>query len=173
MLQYTADLRVHLIERAEMIRAAMAVAILSLPIGTATAQSDEGPPRWAANIARKQHVIMQGIPAPYANARDPLADTTAKLRRGRMLFDSHCTACHGWTGQGGGPEAFALVPAPADLEWLARTPKDRADPYIYWSIAEGGQQFESDMPAFKDRLSKNDMWAVVAYIRAGLPRSSP
>ena len=156
-----------------MIRYALALSIIGLPIAAVAAQSDMGPPRWAANIARKQHVIMHGIPAPYAAARDPLADTAAKLKRGRMLFDSHCAACHGWTGQGSGPEAFALVPAPADLEWLARTPKRRSEPYMYWSIAEGGGQFESDMPAFKDKLSMKDTWAVIAYIRAGLPRASP
>nr|NUR37320.1 cytochrome c [Sphingomonas sp.] len=157
-----------------MLRYATAATIIVLPLAaTAAAQSDEGPPRWAANIVRKQQVIMHGVPASYANAHDPLPDSEAKLRRGRMLFDSHCTACHRWTGQGSGPEAFALVPAPADLEWLAHTPKNRSEPYLYWSIAEGGRQFESDMPAFKDRLSKNDMWAVIAYIRAGLPRNSP
>jgi mono/diheme cytochrome c family protein len=156
-----------------MIRFAIAAAIVALPVAVAAAQSDEGPPRWAANIARKQQVIMHGIPAPYTGLRDPSPNDPAKLRRGRFLFDAHCTACHGWTGQGTGPEAFALVPAPADLEWLAGTPKNRAEPYMYWSIAEGGRQFESEMPAFKDRLSKKDMWAVIAYVRAGLPRSSP
>jgi mono/diheme cytochrome c family protein len=146
-------------------------AFVSLPLAAATlGQSDQGPPRWAANIARKQQIIMQGIPASYAAARDPRRDTAAKLRRGRWLFDAHCTACHGWTGQGSGPEAYALVPAPADLEWLARTPKNRSEPYMYWSIAEGGRQFESDMPAFKEKLSREDTWAVIAYIRAGLPR---
>ena len=154
-------------------RYAFAAALLALPIAVAAAQSDEGPPRWAANIVRKQYAIMHGIPAPYAAARDATTDTPAKLRRGRMLFDSHCSACHGWTGQGSGPEAFALVPAPADLEWLARAPKNRADPYLYWAVAEGGKQFESDMPAFKDRLPKKDLWAVIAYVRAGLPRNSP
>lgn len=156
-----------------MVRFAIAAAALALSIAAGAAQSDEGPPRWAANIARKQYVIVHGVPAPYTAARDPTPDNEAKLRRGRWLFDAHCTACHGWTGQGAGPEAFALVPAPADLEWLARTPKDRSEPYMYWSIAAGGEQFESDMPAFKDRLSKQDTWAVIAYIRAGLPRASP
>ena len=116
---------------------------------------------------------MHGIPQPYASERDRSADSEAKLQRGRRLFDVHCTGCHGWTGQGSGPEAFALVPAPADLEWLARTPKPKADPYLHWSIAEGGRQFDSDMPAFKDRLSKADIWALSSYVRAGLPRSSP
>jgi mono/diheme cytochrome c family protein len=156
-----------------MTRYVLLLAIIGLPIAAAAAQSDEGPPRWAANIVRKQHVIMHGLPPAYANAHDPLPTTDKKLRRGRMLFDAHCTPCHGWTGQGSGPEAFALVPAPADLEWLARTPKRPAEPYMYWSIAEGGRQFESDMPAFKDRLKKKDIWALIAYIRAGLPRATP
>jgi mono/diheme cytochrome c family protein len=156
-----------------MMRFALMLGIVALPLAAAAAQPDEGPPRWAANIVRKQQVNMRGLPPAYANAHDPLPVTQSRLRRGRMLFDSHCTACHGWTGQGSGPEAFALVPAPADLEWLARTPKGRSEPYMYWSIAEGGRQFESDMPAFKNRLSRKDIWALIAYIRAGLPRSSP
>jgi mono/diheme cytochrome c family protein len=44
---------------------------------------------------------------------------------------------------------------------------------MYWAIAEGGQEFESDMPAFKKSLSRKEMWSVIAYVRAGLPRRSP
>lgn len=156
-----------------MIRYLTAAALLCLPLAASAAQPDEGPPRWAANIARKQYVIMYGIPRPYAAFRDPTPAAPAKLRRGAIVFDRQCSSCHGWTGQGTGPEAFALVPAPADLEWLARTPRARSEPYMYWSIAEGGRQFESDMPAFRRRLSKSDTWAVIAYVRAGLPRKSP
>jgi mono/diheme cytochrome c family protein len=156
-----------------MLRYVLAAATVAVPLAAAAAQSDEGPPRWAANIVRKQQVIMHGVPKPYSAMRDPLTDTKARLAQGRVIFDKHCAACHGWSGQGGGPEAFAQVPAPADLEWLAHTPRDRAQPYMYWTVAEGGRDFESEMPAFKDRLSKKDIWSVIAYVRAGLPRKSP
>jgi mono/diheme cytochrome c family protein len=156
-----------------MLRYVLAAAIVVVPLAAAAAQSDEGPPRWAANIVRKQQVIMHGVPKAYSAMRDPLTDTKARLERGRAIFDKHCAACHGWSGQGGGPEAFAQVPAPADLEWLAHTPRDRAQPYMYWTVAEGGRDFESEMPAFKDRLSRKDIWSVIAYVRAGLPRKSP
>lgn len=157
-----------------MVRFAIALSILCLPLAASSAaQSDEGPPRWAANIARKQYVIMHGLPAAYAQQRDASPDATSKLRRGRILFEQHCSSCHGWTGEGTGPEAFAQVPAPADLEWLRGTPKAKADPYMYWSIAEGGTQFESGMPAFKGKLPKKDLWAVIAYVRAGLPGKTP
>ena len=156
-----------------MLRYFALVPLLVLPLAAAMAQSDEGPPRWAANLARKQQVIMHGLPRPYAAMRDPLPDSRAKLARGALVFDRACSSCHGRNGQGTGPEAFALVPAPADLEWLRNTPKGRADPYIYWSIAEGGHEFESDMPAFKGNLPRKDIWAVIAYIRAGFPHRTP
>lgn len=156
-----------------MLRFAIALAAITAPLAVATAQSDQGMPRWAANMVRKQQVIMHGVPAPYANMRDRTPDTAAKVARGRVLFDRNCAACHGWSGEGTGPEAFAQVPAPADLEWLERTPNDRAEPYLYWTIAEGGNRFDSEMPAFKQSMSRKDIWAVVAYLRAGMPRKTP
>lgn len=156
-----------------MIRAALALALVGLPLAAAVAQSDFGPPRWMANIARKQHVVMYGVPRPYAALRDPSPDTPAKLQRGRVVFDGECAACHGWSGQGTGPDAFGLVPVPADLEWLAHTPERRAEPYIFWSISEGGRSFGSEMPAFKRALAREDIWAVTAWLRAGMPHKSP
>jgi mono/diheme cytochrome c family protein len=156
-----------------MIRNLTAVVIAVSSFAVAAAQSDMDRPRWMANMARHQKVVMYGVPAPYSTVRDPLPDTPAKLRRGRNLFDSHCATCHGWSGQGIGPEGIYLVPAPADLEWLGRTPKNKADPYIYWSIAEGGKTFDSEMPAFKQTLSKQQIWALTAYLRAGMPHASP
>jgi len=160
-----------------MIRYMTAAVIAILPIAvaaaTAAAQSDMDRPRWMANMARHQKVVMYGVPVPYSAVRDPLPDTAAKLGRGAAVFDQHCASCHGWSGQGTGSEGFFLVPAPADLEWLAHTPRNRSDPYIYWSIAEGGKAFNSEMPAFKQTLSKQDIWSVTAYLRAGMPHASP
>jgi mono/diheme cytochrome c family protein len=159
-----------------MIRPAIAAIVSLIIIASpfaAAAQPDEGQPRWAANLVRKQQVIMHGVPRPYVALRDRQADTSAKIARGRMIFDRECSACHGWSGEGNGPSAFAQVPAPADLEWIARTPRDRAQPYLYWTIAEGGNAFDSEMPAYKRKLSGRDIWSVIAYLRAGMPRKSP
>ena len=147
-------------------------AFVAVPFAAAAAQELDQP-RWMANMARHQKVIMHGVPVPYAGLRDPQPDTPAKLRGGRAVFEQHCASCHGWTGTGTGPEGFFLVPAPADLEWLARTPRKKADPYIYWSIAEGGKPVGSEMPAFKHTLPRKDIWSVAAYLRAGMPNASP
>lgn len=150
-----------------------AAAIITLSISSAVAQEEESLSRWKANLARHQKVLTHGVPAPYNALRDPTPDSNAKLRLGAALFDRQCSSCHGWSGRGTGPEGFFLVPAPADLEWLGGTPKNRVGPYIYWTIAEGGKSFDSEMPAFKETLSKKDIWALTAYLRAGMPYASP
>ena len=153
-----------------MIRYLIVAAIVAVP---AFAQSEESLSRWKANMARHQQVVMHGVPAPYDAARDPTPDSQEKLRRGAAIFDRQCSSCHGWSGHGTGPEGFFLVPAPADLAWLAQTPRDKANPYIYWSIAEGGRAFESEMPAYKHSLTEQDIWSVTAYLRAGMPYANP
>jgi mono/diheme cytochrome c family protein len=46
------------------------------------------------------------------------------------------------------------------------------DPFMYWTVAEGGTRFKTAMPAFKDTLSQDDIWAVIAYIQAQLPQTA-
>jgi len=157
-----------------MTRLLLLAAFLALPFAAdSVAQPEESLSRWKANLARHQQVLMHGVPAPYDNMRDPAGSSAEQLRRGTALFDRQCSSCHGWSGRGNGPEGFFLVPAPADLAWLARAPKDKAEPYIYWTIAEGGHAFDSEMPAYKQSLSSEDIWALTAYLRAGMPYASP
>lgn len=153
-----------------MIRYLIAAAIIAVP---SDAPPEDSLSRWKANIARHQQVMMYGVPAPYDAARDPTPDIPEKLRRGAAIFDRQCSSCHGWSGRGTGQEGYFLVPAPADLAWLAQTPRNKADPYIYWSIAEGGNAFDSEMPAFKHRMTEQDIWSVTAYLRAGMPYANP
>ena len=156
-----------------MIRILLSAGVLAFVAAAATAQPEQKLSRWKANMGRHQQVIMQGVPAPYDKILDPTPDTEAKMRRGAALFDRNCSSCHGWSGAGGGSEGFFLVPAPADLEWLARTPKDRSGAYIYWTVAEGGAAFDSEMPAFKQSLSSEDIWSLAFYLRSGMPYASP
>lgn len=120
-----------------------------------------------ANMVRHHEVMMFGIPARYRRMRDTGPVDPKILDQGAFIFRQNCAACHGLSGHGDGPLADYLAAPPANLVWLAHVPMDRSYPYMYWAVAEGGQQFESDMPAFKDSLSKKDMRAVVAYVQYG------
>jgi mono/diheme cytochrome c family protein len=109
-----------------------------------------------------------GVPAEYRGASNPLARTPATLEQGGALYAEHCAACHDPSGTGHGEAGLALYPSPALLAQLVRTPAG-VDAYLLWAISEGGEQFGSRMPAFEDRLSREQIWQIVTWMRAGFP----
>jgi mono/diheme cytochrome c family protein len=123
-------------------------------------------------MPRHHQAMMSGVPAPYDSLENPLPRTKETIDRGAAVYEQKCASCHGETGQGDGPASRNLSPPPANLAWLSQMPMAQWDPFLYWTVAEGGAQFKTAMPAFKDALSKDDIWAVVAYIQARLPRKA-
>ncbi|MFI4973272.1 MAG: c-type cytochrome [Caulobacterales bacterium] len=126
----------------------------------------------SGSMQRHHTGMMGGVPEPYTNLVNPLPRTAATVEQGEKVYTDNCAACHGATGLGDGPAGRALSPRPANLAWLSRMPMGRWDPYMYWTIAEGGAPFGTAMPSFKDSLSKQETWAVIAYIQARLPAKS-
>ena len=122
------------------------------------------------SMARHHVAMMGGVPAPYANLANPLPQNAATVERGARVYAANCASCHGITGRGDGADARKLNPRPANLARLSSMPMSRWDPLMYWTIAEGGAQFGTAMPAFKDSLSNDDIWAATAYIQARLPQ---
>ena len=122
------------------------------------------------SMPRHHYAMMYGVPEPYTGLHNPLPDDTATISRGAVVYRQNCAMCPGASGAGDGPAGRHLSPPPTDLAWLARMPTAQRGPFMYWSIAAGGSQFGSAMPAFKSTLAKDDIWAVIAYIRAGFPK---
>ena len=120
-------------------------------------------------MLRHRTAMMNGVPAPYRSLSNPLPSTSATVGRGAEVYTQNCAACHGATGQGDGPAGRGLSPPPANLAWLSQMPMFRSDPFIYWTIAEGGASLGTAMPSFKETLSKQDIWAVITYVQAQLP----
>ena len=111
-----------------------------------------------------------------APGEDPRADPRdgARVARGQQVYVQHCAACHGarlegqpdWrTRRGDG-----RLPAPphdesghtwhhADAELFAMTKHGLVPPYA-------PADYKSDMPAFAGRLSDDDIWAVLAFIKS-------
>lgn len=107
-------------------------------------------------IARR----AEGIPVPAL-------DGEATIERGLALYRGHCVQCHGAPGVA--PESFALglMPAPANL---AHTGRAWSPAEIYWVVRNGMKM--TGMPAWEFRLSEEELWAVVAFIRS-LPALTP
>lgn len=121
-------------------------------------------------VRRLRHTtfMQYGVPKPYDGLKSTVAPRPEAVAEGRMIFAEHCVSCHGADGLGNGEAGKALSPSPALLAYMIRRPI-AVDEYLLWTISEGGEQFDTEMPAFKDTLSQDDIWRVVAYMRAGFP----
>lgn len=103
--------------------------------------------------------------------KNPVAATADVLARGRERFDIHCAVCHGYTGQGGnGPTGHGMV----GRLWSVPIPNfhfvEGKDNRV--AMLKDGEYFEvitngrNTMPAYGPRLSVEDRWSIVHYIRA-------
>ncbi|HEX3501179.1 MAG TPA: CopD family protein [Stellaceae bacterium] len=91
----------------------------------------------------------------------PVAYTTDSIARGARLYSEHCASCHGAAGRGDGPAAVGLKVPPADL--TAAHVLDHREGDIFWWLSTGIP--ESFMPGFADRLSEDERWDLVNWVR--------
>ena len=119
-------------------------------------------------LLRHTTFMQYGVPKDYEGAKSTVSVGPQSIVEGGKLYAELCSACHGRDGMGGGEPGRAVSPSPALLAYMIRRPIS-VDEYLLWAISDGGKQFESDMPAFKDKLSRDDIWRVIAYMRAGFP----
>jgi len=115
--------------------------------------------------------MNEGVPAPYRGARSTISTTPETVAEGQNLYSTNCVSCHGATGLGDGDAGRALTPSPALLAHMVQMPM-AVDEYLIWSISDGGEPFGTDMPAFKDVLTNDEIWKIIAYMRAGFPQSA-
>lgn len=119
-------------------------------------------------MARHWAFMHQGLPPEYRGARNPLSSSAKTISDGRALYQVNCASCHGKSGMGAGEAAKSLNPSPALLAYMIQRPM-AVDGYLLWSISKGGKSFGTAMPAFKDKLGKEEIWKIVIYMRAGFP----
>ena len=108
---------------------------------------------------------LEPTPSIYVGLRNPYGyDDPSKAALGAALYAAECARCHGVTGKGDGPEATQFTPRPVDLN---DTNAHHPDPYIVWRVHDGGQLAcsPSDMPAFGGKLSDDDLWRIITYLR--------
>jgi mono/diheme cytochrome c family protein len=129
------------------------------------------PPGMRARLLRQYTFMHFGTQSEYQGAKSTIASTKDSIETGAKLYAQRCASCHGKQGLGDGDAARSLLPSPALLAFMIQRPI-AADEYLLWCISEGGKQFDTQMPAFKDALSREDIWRIIAYMRAGFPDSA-
>ena len=90
----------------------------------------------------------------------PFPVTQKVLERGRERYNIYCTPCHGYTGEGRGMIVQRGFPQPPSyhIDRLRQAPVG----YLYGVITHG----YGAMYSYAARISPEDRWAVVAYVRA-------
>jgi mono/diheme cytochrome c family protein len=122
------------------------IVAVSLCLLIVSRAEDPTPSKWVA-------------PAAQAQKTNPVAANAASIDAGRKIYMQRCAKCHGEKGEGDGPDAKELNLHPA--KFTASSDHDESDGALYWKISVG----KKGMPDFAKRLSPNDRWNVINFVR--------
>ena len=114
---------------------------------------------------RHETYIRRKLAPIYLGRTNPFRMTIGNLIEGARIYDQRCASCHGMMGVGDGEAGEKLDIPPADLSRSLAEPLYRDD-FFYWSIAEGGTEFKTAMPVFKNDLRQSEIWKVITFMRA-------
>lgn len=120
------------------------------------------------SIKRHRHFMMNRISEQYRNLENPVPKTEKNIQEGGKLYKANCASCHGVQGLGDGPAGKQLNPPPSDIASIMRMPMMATDPYLFWTISDGGTELRTPMPAFKETFSPDEIWKIILYLREGL-----
>ncbi len=86
---------------------------------------------------------------------------------GKTYYYSYCIACHGWLMHGDGPSASELNPRPRTLTRGDYMQK-KTNLELFTVIKGGGEAvaLSSSMPNWGNVLQDQDIWNIIAFIRA-------
>jgi mono/diheme cytochrome c family protein len=101
------------------------------------------------------------LPVEADTEINPLPATEKVVGRGREIYQSKCRRCHGPLGKGDGPDADPGR-RPGDLTDPGRAARN-PDGIIFYKVWNGRRS--PDMPAFKSEMEREDVWAVVHYVK--------
>jgi mono/diheme cytochrome c family protein len=90
----------------------------------------------------------------------PVPVTAALLHRGQNRYMIYCAPCHGALGDGNGiTKSYGMLTTPSYHDDRLRT---MAEGEIFNTITYG----KNTMYPYADKLSPDDRWAVISYVRA-------
>ena len=104
------------------------------------------------------------VPAEMKNLQNPVPANSESIGAGMMIYMDRCQNCHGENGDGQGPKAEKLSVAPQNFT-DAHAMSTLTDGELFWKITHGRRP----MPGFKDKLTDEERWQVVDYIRTFAP----
>jgi len=99
------------------------------------------------------------VPAKYQKMTNPEEASKANIAIGKSLYSKHCKSCHGSAGLGDGTKADDVE---GDLgDFSSKEFQAQTDGALFYKSYIG----RDDMPNFEKKMSTEDMWLTVHYIR--------
>jgi mono/diheme cytochrome c family protein len=114
-----------------------------------------------------ERVMQHSVARRAATIVVPSLGAPRQVARGNALYREHCVQCHGAPGVAPEPFALGLTPLPVPL---AQTGREWPPSHIFYVVKFGIKM--TGMPAWTFRMSDEDIWAVVAFVKE-LPLLSP
>ncbi len=159
-------------------------ALVAVPLGVGwVVYASTAPSSTPPTALRIQHPTLpfeyEKLTNPYRSP-DGTVDP-AIIEEGRVLFQVNCRPCHGTPADGQGPMAYGFRLRPANFR-SEDTIATVIEAYAFWRIKEGGiglpaegSPWDSAMPAWKDELSDDQIWKIIAaeYATAGVEPRRP
>ncbi|MGD0756443.1 MAG: cytochrome c [Bacteroidales bacterium] len=99
------------------------------------------------------------VPANFKSMKNPVAVSDASTQAGQALYAKTCAACHGKTGLGNGPKAPSLKTVPTNF--TKAESQNQTDGEHFYKTKTG----RGDMPKYEGKLSDDDIWNIVNYVR--------
>lgn len=99
------------------------------------------------------------VPLKDKNLKNPTANNKENIAIGKELYSLHCKSCHGAKGLGDGPKAKSMKGDLGDFSSAAF--QSQTDGELFYKTKVG----RADMPAYAKKMSDEDIWFVVHYMR--------
>jgi mono/diheme cytochrome c family protein len=123
-------------------------------LSATVAQDSQTPPKAAAPDSLT-------VPAAASQEANPVKPTPASLAQGKKYYGFDCAMCHGENGNGKGEVAIAEKLTIADFSDPA-TLKGKTDGELFYVLKTG----HGHMPPEPIRVSSNELWNLVNYVRS-------
>jgi len=120
--------------------------------------------------ARADLAAQAKKPAKAAALKNPVPSTPESIAAGQTLFKKYCRFCHGDDAKGNGPQAPKDTHPPdlTDAKWdYGSTDAD------LFAVIKDGIQPKNDMKGYNSKMTPQEMWSVVNYLRSIGPKGAP
>jgi mono/diheme cytochrome c family protein len=129
-----------------------------------------------STAATKQHLLVThrlldtglhfSVRRASRGEQAPPLDDPALVARGLACYRRHCEQCHGAPGRPPGDAALGMLPVPSNL---AQSGREWPAEWLHYVTRKGVRM--TGMPAWEYRISADDLWATVAFLKT-LPTMS-